>query len=403
MQLHRITCVVVLSLRRNCFFLRINMRKISPVKQKMPIDELLMSAPVWSINGRFLSQTLSGVQRYAWEIVSALDALAIEGHPLTREVTLEIVTPPGVRDPGLQAIPTRQLGRIGGHVWEQMVLPLHVKGGLLSLCNTGPLAVRRQVLCIHDLNTRIFPKSYSLPFRMLYRTLIPALGRTVKRLATVSHYSAAEIARYGVAPRAKIDVMYNGHEHALRWLPKHSVATQAAAGPNTILVVGSPAPHKNVGLLLGMADKLAALGLRVTVVGASDPRIFGAAADISPDASNITWLGRVTDNELAALYKDSLCLAFPSFVEGFGIPAVEAMAWGCPVITSDRTALPETCGDAALYASPEDGATWLEQFKTLQKDSALRTAMIERGKRQAAKFSWRRSAEQYLEVLAAIR
>lgn len=369
---------------------------------KLPIGELLMSASVWSINGRFLSQTLSGVQRYAWEIVNAFDALAVEGHPLTREISLEIVAPRGVQRPNFQTISIRQVGRLGGHAWEQAVLPFHIKDGLLSLCNTGPLAVRRQVVCIHDLNTRIFPKSYSVPFRVLYRTLIPALGGTAKRITTVSHYSAAEIARYHVAPLAKIDVMYNGHEHALRWSPQHSPATQAAAGPDTILVIGSPAPHKNVGLLLRMADQLAAIGLRVAVAGASDPRVFGTTESL-PEASNITWLGRVTDNELAALYQDSLCLAFPSFVEGFGIPAVEAMAWGCPVVSSDRTALPETCGDAALYASPDDGAMWLEQFKTLKQDNALRARLIEKGKQQAAKFSWRRSAKQYLEVLAALK
>ncbi|TJW23124.1 MAG: glycosyltransferase family 4 protein, partial [Mesorhizobium sp.] len=80
---------------------------------------------------------------------------------------------------------------------EQAVLPAYLRGGLLSLCNTGPLTVRRQVLCIHDVNTRACPQSYSLPFRLLYRTLVPALGRTALKIATVSQYSAGELTRYG--------------------------------------------------------------------------------------------------------------------------------------------------------------------------------------------------------------
>lgn len=362
---------------------------------------------VWTINGRFLTQPLSGVQRYAQEIVEALDALIAEGHPAAKGLTVELVTPPGaVRSLELKAIRQRATGRRGGHAWEQLILPREVKGGLLSLGNTGPVAVRRHVVCIHDLNTRAFPASYSLPFRLLYRTLIPALGRAAARITTVSEYSAGELVRYGIAPRDKIEIMYNGHEHAARWRPEHSEATRAVAGPRTVLVIGSPAPHKNVGLLLGLADRLAVAGLRVAVAGAKDARVFGGEAggigEAASRAENIHWLGRVSDNELAALYSDSLCLAFPSFVEGFGIPAMEAMVWGCPVVASDRTSLPEVCGDAALYASPEDADAWLAQLTRLAGDEALRQKLAARGKERISRFSWRQSALDYLQLLARL-
>lgn len=358
----------------------------------------------WTINGRFLTQPLSGVQRYAHEIVQAMDGLIASGHALARDLDVEVLAPQGeVRMLPLQAITQRVAGPLSGHGWEQLSLVRLKHGGLLSLGNTGPVLARRHIVCIHDVNTRIFPASYSLPFRALYRTLIPALGRSAARVATVSQYSADEIARLGIAPGGKITVIPNGHEHALRWQAEHSEKTRAAAGRNTILVIGSPAPHKNVGLLLGMADRLAASGFHLAIAGMSDARVFaGGGAANRPAAANVTWLGRISDNELAALFTDCLCLAFPSFVEGFGLPAVEAMAWGCPVVSSDRASLPEVCGNAALFASPANADAWLAHFAALRQGDGLRASLIAKGREQAARFSWQQSAEAYLRLMASV-
>ncbi len=357
----------------------------------------------WTINGRFLAQPLSGVQRYAAEIVQALDALIADGHPLARGLDVEVLTHPyNKRTLQLGAVTQRMTGHLGGHVWEQLCLLRAKRGGLISLGNTGPVLARRHVVCIHDVNTRAFPASYSLPFRLLYRTLIPLVGHTAARVTTVSEYSAGELARLGIARAAKITVIPNGHEHALRWRAEHSDATRQAAGRNTILVIGSPAPHKNVGLLLGMADRLAASGFRLAIAGASDARVFSRNGGERPAAGNIVWLGRISDNELAALFTDCLCLAFPSFVEGFGLPAIEAMAWGCPVVASDRASLPEVCGDAALYASPTDPDAWFARFAKLRKADGLRASLIAKGREQAARFSWRKSAAAYLQLMAEL-
>jgi glycosyltransferase involved in cell wall biosynthesis len=356
----------------------------------------------WSINGRFLTQPLSGVQRYAQEITRALDALLAEGHPLAQGLELELLTPPGlVRPLPLDAISTRSAGKRGGHGWEQLTLPVAPRGGLLSLANTGPVAVRKHIVCIHDVNTRLYPASYSAQFRALYRVLVPALGRSAARVATVSHFSATQLGGFGIAPRRKMAVIPNGHEHALAWEPRHSLTTEKAGGRNTILVIGSPAPHKNVRMLLGMAGQLAEAKLRLAIVGMADPRVFSGAAS-GFEAPNVLWLGSVSDNELAALLADCLCLAFPSFTEGFGLPALEAMARGCPVVSTDRASLPEVCGDAVLYASPEDPEAWLAHFRRLTEDEALRAELIEKGHAQAARFRWRKSAELYLKLMARV-
>lgn len=360
---------------------------------------MMARARHWTINGRFLAQPVTGVQRYAREVVRALDARIVAGDPLGRDLNVELLAPPGSRDElALATIRTRIAGRFGGHGWEQAVLPSEVKGGLVSLCNSGPLAARRQILCIHDLNTRICPQSYSLPFRMLYRTLIPALAARVAHVTTVSDYSAGQLVRHGLCGAGKITIAPDGYEHALRWTPRHSIRTHSAAGAGTVVLLGSRAPHKNIDLILGIADRLAQAGLRIAVVGLSDRRVFGAAQE--RDGANIGWLGRIGDDELAALLEDCLCLAFPSLVEGFGLPMLEAMARGCPVVASDRASLPEIGRDAVLYAPPDGADIWFDRFVQLAGDAALRRQMIARGRRQARKFSWDETAKRYLELMA---
>lgn len=355
---------------------------------------------VWTINGRFLAQRVTGVQRYAREIVRAIDALASTNHPLTRNLSLQIVAPPNAEDwPELKAIPIKRAGRMTGHAWEQFELPVLASGGLLSLGNLGPVCVRKQIVCIHDANTRIYPQSYSWSFRAAYRILHPALGRQAARIATVSESAARDIAKFKIAAPEKIFVAYNGHEHAMRWLARHTPATLEAHGPNTIVVLGSLAPHKNIGMLVNLAPKLREHGLKLAIVGNFDSRIFRQKL-MTDNINNIDWLGPIDDEALAALLSSSMCLAFPSYVEGFGIPAVEAMAAGTAIVSSDRSSLPEVCGDAALYASPDDPAAWLGHFLSIANSPGLRDELIANGRKQMLLFSWQRSAEIYLKEMA---
>ncbi|MDH6229819.1 glycosyltransferase involved in cell wall biosynthesis [Mesorhizobium soli] len=353
----------------------------------------------WAINGRFLAQKLTGVQRYARQIVTELDQLLTSHPEIARGLNLELLAPPDATlDLPLSVISTRTVGPLRGHLWEQLVLPANLHGrGLLSLCNTGPVLANTQIVCIHDTNTRNYPKSYSPAFRALYRALVPALGHKAEFVATVSHFSAGELVRHGICRPDNILVAPNGHEHALEWRLRHSDATRLAAGPTTIVLLGSAAPHKNARLIIDVADKLHAEGFKIAVVGVSDPRIFKQPTFES--AANVFWLGRLSDAELAALLRDSMCLAFPSLTEGFGLPPLEAMALGCPVVVSDRASLPEICGDAALYASPDNSAEWLDRFMALNASPTRRCDMIERGLARISHYRWKRSAELYLHAM----
>ena len=112
----------------------------------------------WSINGRFLTQPLTGVQRYACEIVQALDTLLATDHQLTSTLEIELLVPKGQTiELPLRHIQTRVVTGARGHLWEQMVLPQNASGGLISLCNTGPVSHSKHIVCIHDLNTRLYP------------------------------------------------------------------------------------------------------------------------------------------------------------------------------------------------------------------------------------------------------
>jgi glycosyltransferase involved in cell wall biosynthesis len=350
----------------------------------------------FALNGRFLAQDMTGVQRYARNVVAALDEhLAASGRKAV------LIAPKGSDAIASRALDTRHGGRLGGHAWEQLELPRLWPERLLNLCNTAPAMKRDQVVCIHDANVFTAPESYGSGFRMAYQALQPLLARRSARIATVSHASARQLARHLPLRVADIAVLPNGHEHALGWDPARAelapalLAARADAERPFVLALGSRARHKNLALLAMIAPRLAELGIDVVVAGGGSG-IF--AEEQLAQAANLTLLGRVSDDDLAFLLERALCLAFPSWTEGFGLPIIEAMARGCPVVSSDCASMPEVCGEAALLASPADPAAWIGHIRALAESGALRQELSERGRERLPSFSWRSTAEGYLEL-----
>ncbi len=351
----------------------------------------------FAINGRFLTQNATGVQRYAMNVVREMDRV------MGSDEGASIIAPPHTTDPGFTKIAVVTRGRLQGHAWEQLSLPTAFSGRLLNLCNTAPALKRDQIICIHDANIFAAPESYSPRFRMLYRSLQPHLVRRAARIATVSHAAARQIERYLPVRAEDIAVLPNGHEHALVWDPSRAqIAPSFLHGygnPNErpfVLALGSRARHKNLALLVTAADALAEIGVDLVVAG--DAGTVFAAENLGAKA-NVHLLGRVTDDDLAYLLERALCLAFPSFAEGFGLPIVEAMARGCPVVASNCASMPEVCGPAALLASPFDPAEWIGHISALKKSPQLASDLVGRGLERVKLFSWQNTAEGYLSLL----
>jgi glycosyltransferase involved in cell wall biosynthesis len=356
----------------------------------------------WSISGDFVTLAQTGVARYAREVTLALDALVGDRHPLAADLDLVLLAPRQPCDLPLRCIPTRVIPELTRprlpQFWVQAQLPLHARGGLVSFCNLAPVLKRRHIVCIHDLHTRMVPESYGRLFRLVHRIVLPVLGRTARRITTVSELSREHLVDHGVAPAAKIVVTYNGSDHALRWNAGASRLPRRGLRPFA-LCLGRSQRYKNTELMWRIAPALDAMGLDIVIAGD-----IGAATldSYGPRPGNVHLLGRISDDDFACALSEALCLLFPSRIEGFGLPAVEAMALGCPLVASTSPCLPEVCGKAALLADPDDTQAWIAAVRRLLAEPDLRAELSAHGRQRAKAFSWRRIAETYLELMAEI-
>jgi glycosyltransferase involved in cell wall biosynthesis len=360
------------------------------------------SQRVWTINGDFVSLRPTGVARYAREVTLALDSLVAAKHPLTAGLELTILAPRTPTDLPLAAIPVKILAEFSRprlpQFWVQVQLPRHVTGGLLSFCNLAPIWTRRHVVCIHDLHTRMMPESYGLGFRWAHRVILPLLGRRARWITTVSQLSREHLIAFGIAPAEKIVITYDGSDHVSRW--NADKASLTLGDRPYVVALGQRQRYKNTELIWRIAEPLDHLGLDIYVAGDLDA---GSLATFGPSIpSNVRLFGRVCDDDLARLFAHALAFLFPSRIEGFGLPAVEAMARGCPVIASTSPCLPEICGEAAIYAGPDDKAAWVSAVQRLRSDPTLRTSMMERGDARAQRYRWRNIAEIYLQLMANV-
>lgn len=350
-----------------------------------------MRVPAVAINGRFLARPVTGVERFAGEMLRALDALAA-----ACDTRFELLRPPGSAPPGLDHIGDRQVGRLSGHAWEQIELPFYARHRtLLNLCNTAPLSAPRQWVVIHDAAVFSAPHGYTFAFRSWYRFLFRRLARSSTRMATVSHFSATELERHLGIPRAQIVVLGNSVEHVGRTVPDAGMCDRLGLGDTPfILSVASRNPNKNTGRLVEAFRRIQRRNLSLVLVGGSNARVFSEAAAV--EDARIIHTGYVSDAELAGLMREATLFAFPSIYEGFGIPPLEAMWFGCAVAVADIPALRETCGPAAAYFDPGDVDALSVVLQRLMDSPAERAELAARGLVRARERSWQQLASQLL-------
>jgi glycosyltransferase involved in cell wall biosynthesis len=335
------------------------------------------------VNLRSQGAGLTGVQRYSQELCARLNG------------GIDTVTP------------RRPLHGIAGHLWEQTVLPVRVAKRLLwSPANTGPLAVERQVLTIHDVAPLDHPEWFESKFATWYGWMIPALARRVRCLITVSEFSKRRLVLNTGIDESRVHVIPNGVSE--RFHPKNidtirEVLTRLRVpSERYVLILGSIEPRKNLSRLLE-AWRISAPRLPddvwLVIAGAQGKGHIFAMTQLGEIPLRVYSTGFVQDEDLPALYSGAMAMVYPSIYEGFGLPVLEAMAAGTAAIAGNSTALPEVIGDAGVLVDPNDVDAIAAAIERILLDSDWREQLRQSGIERSRLFNWDRAAASTLRVL----
>jgi len=350
--------------------------------------------PSIAVNGRFLSQSVTGVQRYAHELLNALDSLLASGE--IKQIPVTVLTPPNVKSfPPWRALRAQPVGRNTGRLWEQVDLAIHARGALLfTPCGGAPIFHGRHVVTIHDAAPFATPLAYSRSYRIYYRGLQRLLARRAKHIVTVSQFSEQELTRVLHIPKSKVSYSWLSGEHILRINQDNTVIERNdLVRGNYVFAVGSDNPNKNLSGLIEAFSYLKDLKVPLVIAGDANASVFGKTERIT---GPVKVLGSVNDPELRSLYENAACFVFPSFYEGFGIPPLEALALGTPIIVSRAASLPEILGDAAVYCDPYSPRDIADRIRDVLGGSAPSRESL---KSYASRFSWERCARETWDVL----
>lgn len=355
------------------------------------------------IDGRFLTQPVTGVQRVGIEFCRALDQLLADGE--FQDVDVRVVVPRHARlitSPQWGRIRLVRAGRLSGHLWEQLELPFISRGAkLLALANTAPLASllfrgRNTYVMVHDLSYRYFPDAYSRAFRLFYELVIPVVLRRARRVFTVSESERSaimgECPRIGEGPR--LIAVQNGGMPA----PVGPVPDRTARARNC-LYVGSLTRRKNAaGIVAASVQLVREHDATFTFVGSTGALFEGVRVDVPDDLTDrIVFLGQVDDPErLATEYLNAAVIVFPSFYEASPLPPIEAMGHGCPVVASAIPSLQERCGDAAVYCDPHSIESIVSATVSLLNSEELWSQQQAAGFARCSELSWKTQARQII-------
>lgn len=346
-------------------------------------------------NGRFLTQSITGVQRFAIELLKDFDHLLDRQPNLRKKYIFKLITPKNTleTDLGLKHIQLVSKGFLKGHFWEQLQLPFLVKKrGLINLCNTGPAFKRNQLVVIHDAAVFTIPQNFSFKFRFFYKTLFKLLAVISKSILTVSEFSKTELLKFLPIKRSKITVVYEGHEHILNTPADNTILKKHGLSPKGFLfALSSLNPNKNFGLIANTAAQFPMSEIQFVFAGGTNDKVFKEIK--LPSSKNIKYLGYINDNELRALLDNALCFVFPSFYEGFGLPPLEAMACGCPTIVSNIPTLKEIGSNGVLYCDPYDSNSLTKLVTQIVENKKLQIEFSQKGKLRSACFSWKKTSE----------
>lgn len=363
------------------------------------------------IDGRVLMGRKTGDRTYALGLLRGL--LDLDGRPrivvmLNREPDASVrETLPGVE------FAVRE--RPGGYLWTLMALPrlaAETRIDLLHVQYMTPFtAPCPAITTIHDVSFRLHPEWFPLRHRVVMNTFIPRSIRAAAAVIAPSEATAADIRREYACSSAKTHVTPYAAPPEFSGRPPEDAMRSCLDGLGIerpyMLYVGNLQPRKNVARLLrafAQARTDAGFAHRLVIVGQAGWHCGQELRELrrAEAAGHALHAGYVDDESLPAFYAGADAFLFPSLMEGFGLPVLEAMAMGTPVLTSNTSSLPEVAGGAALLVPPHDEHEIAEGISALASDQRLRSRLREAGLARAAQFSWRRTAEATVEVYRTV-
>lgn len=335
------------------------------------------------IDGRVLAhEHTSGVQRHAQEISKAL-----------REEDNTVTT----------VIP-RYRNRYYQQIWEHTLLPFYARKYDILYCpsNIAPLYLPKQTklaLTLHDLAFLDFPKQYSSVFQKYYAFLVPENIKRANYILTISDFSKKRIIKEYPWVANNISVIHHG-------ISSHFSPSDQQKS-EYVLYVGTMNSIKNFQVLLEifLTPEFKNMNLKMILPNAStfsEDEYINTLIQNAKVSVNIDIIERVNQDELKIYYQKAKLFVFPSFHESFGFPPLEAMACGTAVIVSNVTALPEVCGDAALYVDPNSKEDIAEKILLLFSNASLQKNYIAKGLAHVKTYTWKDAAKAHLKVFKEV-
>ncbi|AQG81316.1 glycosyltransferase family 4 protein [Spirosoma montaniterrae] len=349
------------------------------------------------VNARFLTQPITGTQRFAIELCRGLKQLRPD---------ITLLAPDRIIHKDIaEELNVQVVGRMRkGILWEQLELPLLLNrlGNplLLNFCNLAPIMYRNNVVSVLDLSFKLHPEWFSRRFSLLYNFFIPREVAGAKRIITISENTKQDIAQHYGVPLTKIDIVYPSVSSIFLEPPAQKLPNKYGS---YILAVSSIDPRKNFAGLIE-AFKAGNFGETKLLIVGSEHKVFAdnRIKELVAGDPRVVFTGYVSDTDLVGLYQNAQVFAYPSFFEGFGIPPLEAMACGCPTLVSNTTSLPEVCGDASVYVDPHKIESITNGLTTILNDAALRKSLIEKGYQRLPLFDLNKSVIKLMDVIKEV-
>lgn len=346
----------------------------------------------------------TGTEQYTWELLRALGELDRHTDYTLYANRRPPALPPLPVNFRLRSLPWPRLWTHLRLSAEQLVAPpdvLFVPAHVLPLVHP-----RRSVVTIHDLGYEHEPAAHPLAQRLYLRYSTRWNARQATAVLANSEATKRNIVRFCGVPAEKITVVYLGVSP--RFAPVtdearlRAVAARYEVRRPYLLFVGTVQPRKNLGRLLAAFEQARLAGVQLVLAGKRGWLSADIEATIARLGAAVRWAGYVADDDLPALISGARALVLPSLYEGFGLPALEALACGTPVVAAAVASLPEVVGDAGLLVDPLDTAAISAALRRIAGDDALHAELRARGLARAAAWTWQRTAEQTLAVLRAV-